>query len=176
MTGERDEHPGTNHPQPGPHMALSFRPPVRATDRGVVLEVADDERDLIRRLIDELRDVIAPEDDHGSPPTSDVAARLWPTVYPDDPDREAEYQRLMSDELLASRLGAIEQVHEALADPSPTFDAIGANALMRSLNTIRLVLGTMIGITEDDDELDDSPEYQLYAYLSWLLEWTVRAM
>jgi hypothetical protein len=39
----------------------------------------------------------------------------------------------------------------------------------------------MLGVTDDPDaEVDpgreESAEYQLYSYLSWLLEWSVRAM
>ena len=51
---------------------------------------------------------------------------------------------------------------------------------MQSLNAVRLVLGTMLGISDDDsaDDADDneSPEHQLYTFLSWLLEWTVQAL
>ncbi len=51
---------------------------------------------------------------------------------------------------------------------------------MQSINSIRLVLGTLLDVSDDpDDEVvsehDDTAEYQLYGYLSWLLEWTVRA-
>jgi Domain of unknown function (DUF2017) len=52
---------------------------------------------------------------------------------------------------------------------------------MQSINAIRLVLGTMLGIDVEDDDGDDAnraatPEYHLYDFLSWLLEWTVRAL
>ena len=52
---------------------------------------------------------------------------------------------------------------------------------MRAVNSVRLVLGTILEVTEDDDldappELVDSPEYQLYAYLSFVLDAAVRAM
>ena len=60
-------------------------------------------------------------------------------------------------------------------------DEVGLVAFMQSLNGIRLVLGTMLGVTDDptleevDEQLESSPEYHLYAYLSWLLEHCVRA-
>jgi hypothetical protein len=53
---------------------------------------------------------------------------------------------------------------------------------MQGLNGLRLILGTVLDVTEDHDiELvdDDDPkagEHHLYVFLSWLLEWTVRAM
>ena len=53
-------------------------------------------------------------------------------------------------------------------------------AFMQSLNAVRLVLGTMLDITDDDSaeqaDMDDSHEFQLYGYLGWLLEWTVQSL
>jgi hypothetical protein len=106
--------------------------------------------------------------------------RLFPTVHPDDQEAEHEYQRLMRDELVTSRLASIDAVDEVLRSAEPLSDE-QALALMQSLNAVRLVLGTMLGVGDDPDEpevvaaLEASPEYQLYGWLSWLLEWTVRA-
>ncbi len=53
---------------------------------------------------------------------------------------------------------------------------------MQSINSIRLVLGVMLDVSDDPDVdevaegQEDSPEYALYSYLSWLLEWCVRAL
>jgi hypothetical protein len=51
---------------------------------------------------------------------------------------------------------------------------------MQSLNAVRLVLGTMLDITDDETaeqaDMDDSHEFQLYGYLGWLLEWTVQSL
>jgi Domain of unknown function (DUF2017) len=49
------------------------------------------------------------------------------------------------------------------------------------VNGVRLVLGTLLDVTEDDEfaereDVDNSPEYQLYGYLSWVLDSSVRAM
>lgn len=155
---------------------FQFRPPVERTDDGLVLHIDDEERALIVRLLGELREIVSAQADGGDALDEHVAQRLSPVVYRDDQEQEAEYQRLMSDELVASRLGAIDIVTAALGSSTPCFDDGGANAFIRAINTIRLVLGTMLGITEDDDEGDDSPEYSLYAFLSWLLDWTIREM
>ena len=57
-----------------------------------------------------------------------------------------------------------------------TEDQLGS--LMQAVNGVRLVLGTILEVSEDD-EVDDIeehvPEYQLYAYLSWLLDSAVVA-
>jgi hypothetical protein len=162
---------------------LSFRPPVRRSGDSIRVEVDDEERALLVRLLEELRQIVSPADTSGDLDEearalvdADVARRLTPPVYPDDPERESEYQRLMADELISSRLRAIDVVQQALSTSKPQFDEEGAVSFMQALNALRLVLGTMLGITEDDDEPEDSPEYELYAYLSWLLEWTVRAL
>jgi hypothetical protein len=141
---------------------------------GYVLRIASPERALITRLLDELGELLKAPD---TPPT---AARLFPVVHPDDPEREAEYQRLMRDELVASRLAAIDAV-EAVLDSSAkkvTFSDEQLAAFMQAVNGVRLVLGTILDVTEDDDfEAIENhvPEYQLYSYLSWLLDSAVAA-
>ena len=55
-------------------------------------------------------------------------------------------------------------------------------AFVQAINGLRLVLGTMLDVDEDDDpdEIDeDDPlvgEHHLYNFLSWLLDWAVRAL
>lgn len=152
-----------------------FKPPIEAVRDGWRINLDAEERELLVRLMGELRDLLTGDQNH------DLLGRLYPVAYPEDEEKEAEYQRLMREELVASRLGAIEAVNAAL-DPERTGSLTEGDtvAFMQSINAIRLVLGTMLGITDDDaaDDADavDSPEHQLYAFLSWLLEWTVRAL
>ena len=161
-----------------------FEPPVRPVEGGIEIDLPADERSLLERLLGELAEMLAAAADGGDGSTTlspELAARLNPDAY-SDAAQSAEYARLMSDELLASRLGAIDTVRASLSRSTARLDESGANAFMRSINTIRLVLGTMLEITDEDDEeaeeerLDDRPEYQLYTWLSWLLEWTVRSL
>jgi hypothetical protein len=55
------------------------------------------------------------------------------------------------------------------------------DALMRSINSLRLVLGTLLDVDEDefDAHLEEGDpaygQYQLYSYLGWLLDWIVTA-
>jgi len=161
-----------------------FEPPVRRVEGGIEIDLPADERSLLERLLGELAEMLAATAggaDGRAVLSPELAGRLNPDAY-SDPERSAEYARLMSDELLASRLGAIDTVRASLSRSTALLDESGANAFMRSINTIRLVLGTMLEITDEDDEdaeeerLDDRPEYQLYTWLSWLLEWTVRSL
>jgi hypothetical protein len=55
------------------------------------------------------------------------------------------------------------------------------DSLMRSLNDLRLVIGTVLDVQEDDHDDPPGPDdpafahVQLYGYLGWLLEWVVQA-
>ena len=166
-----------------------FRPPVRRAKHGFVLHLDRDEVDLLRRLLAELRGLLT-EDPAGDDEEPDVAVRLatmttrlFPPAHADDPEQEAEYQRLMRDELVTSRIAAIDTVDSMLGSSRPLAES-EVIAFMQSVNALRLVLGTMLGVDDDgepdddgvDDTLRDAPEYHLYGYLSWLLEWTVRAL
>jgi hypothetical protein len=152
-----------------------FVPPVVGLDGGWRINLDTDERELLIRLLGELATLLSGPDDH------ELLTRLFPLAYTDDEEKEREYQRLMRDELVASRLAAITAVTAAL-DPSHAelLTEEEAIAFLQALNAVRLVLGTMLGITDDDtaDEADiaDTPEHHLYDFLGWLLEWTVRAL
>jgi hypothetical protein len=142
---------------------------------GFRLNIDDGERQLIVRLMGELREVMLRSD-----PDGPGLRRLFPTAYHADPDADAEYQRLMREELVASRLAGIETVTAALTAPEMSADELYAT--MQGVNSLRLVLGTMLDVGEDHDPLgvtDDDPhaaEAHLYDYLSWLLDHIVGAL
>jgi hypothetical protein len=154
---------------------IRFRGPVRRSGDGFVIDVGDEERALLRRLMGELRELLTAED------PDPLVLRLFPPAHPDDPELEAEYQRLMREELVASRLASLDAVEEAL-DRGGRLDEGSLSAFMRSVNAVRLVLGTMLGVSDDPllpevtPGLEDSAEYHLYAFLSWVLEHTVQAL
>jgi Domain of unknown function (DUF2017) len=141
-----------------------------------VLHLGKDERALLARLLGELRELV------NDPVESSVVRRLFPAVYPDDAEREAEYQRLMREDLVSSRLAAVDVVESVLGGSGRrvTLDDAQMQAFVQSVNAVRLVLGTLLDVSEDEDEsrpeLVSSPEYQLYAYLSWLLDSAIHAM
>jgi len=156
-----------------------FIPPVIKVLDGWQLTLDVEERQLLLRLMAELRALIEGPDDNA------LLGRLFPNAYPDDEEKEAEYQRLMREELVTSRVAAIESVSALLvadgaATPDTVWDEGQTIAFMQSINAIRLVLGSLLGIDDDesadDAEAQESPEHQLYDFLSWLLEWTVRAL
>jgi hypothetical protein len=150
---------------------------VTRSGSGFALHIGRDERVVLTRLLEELGTMQA------DPDAAEATTRLFPVVHPDDPDQEEEYQRLMRDELIQSRAEGIATVVEVLARPGRKV-AVSEDemlAFVRAVNSVRLVLGTLLEVTEDDDldappELIESPEYQLYGYLSYVLDASVRAM
>lgn len=156
-----------------------FRPPVRRKGDGFVVDIGKDETALVRRLVGELRSMLT--DPEPNDEALELIARLFPVAYPDDERMEAEYQRLMRDELVQSKLATFDVVDDVLAERA-VIDEGRLVAVMQSINSIRLVLGVMLDVSDDPDAdevaegYEDSPEYALYGYLSWLLEWSVRAL
>lgn len=151
----------------------NFTPPVRRVAGGWALSFDDEERDLLVRLMGELRELLSSDE------PSPLLDRLFPTVYPEDAEKEAEYQRLMREELVKSRVAAIDTVRTTVAPGGPeVLDEGQTLAFMQAINAVRIVLGSMLQIDDDDedDDVDDSAERHLYTFLSWVLEWTVRAL
>jgi len=150
-----------------------LRGPVRRKGDKYVIDLGEDESAIIRRLTGELRALLSDPD-----PSAEARAlitRLFPVAYPQDEEMEIDYQRLMREELVASKLSAFDIVDEAITG-GMTIDEGRLIAVMQSINSIRLVLGAMLDISDHADGVEvapgfeESPEYALYGYLSWLLE------
>ena len=77
--------------------------------------------------------------------TADVPSGVPPA---DDAEADAEYQRLMREELVASRLAGIATVDAALQMPDPSTRRRWSRS-MQAINGLRLVLGTMLDVGED---------------------------
>ncbi len=155
-----------------------FRRPVRRSGSGYVVDLRDDEAALVRRLIGQLRALLT--DEHPDTDAQALIVRLFPVAYPDDDEMEAEYQRLMREELVQSKLAAFDIIDEAVGSGDP-IDEGQLVAVMQSINSIRLVLGVILDVSDDPDaEVDqgaeDSPEYHLYGYLSMLLDACVQTL
>ena len=160
--------------------------PVTRTKTGnYKLVLPKDHCEVLTHLITELRDSLLNTTDDAS------LRRLFPTAYHNDAIKDAEYQRLMRDELLASRLASIETALEVIGASNELSES-EIDAFARSINSLRLVIGTTLDIAESDHgDLSiesrqlNSPETEaseekiiqsdLYDYLGWLLEWTVSA-
>jgi Domain of unknown function (DUF2017) len=136
------------------------------------LRLTDEEREVLRTLPGQLREILDTDDPS--------LRRLHPPAYQDDPEREAEYRRLVRDDLLRQRLQALD-VMEATIDAS-TLDQEQMTAWLAAINDLRLVLGTRLDVTEEIYEEGIPPEdpraatFALYQYLGWLEEQVVAAL
>lgn len=138
----------------------------KATKDGqVAVRLDENLRGLIRKVTEELREVLLVDD-------KEQVARLYPTAYPDDEELEKDYRELVHDQLLMDRLDALDKLHGSLDDETLSVEL--ADIWMNTINQARLVLGTQLDVSEDDGSLDeDDPLVQnkvVYQVLSHILE------
>jgi hypothetical protein len=137
------------------------------------LRLSQAERDLLRRLPDELQELLDAD------PNDPSLRRLFPPAYENEAD-ENEYRRLMHDELADGRRRAL-QVLEETADRD-RLSADEAEAWLTALNDMRLALGTRLDVEEGtllegvDPRDPRAPDLAVYGYLSWLQEQLVEAL
>ncbi|WP_420639744.1 DUF2017 family protein [Candidatus Poriferisocius sp.] len=153
---------------------MAPRQPITANGDGTfTLHLQEEERALMATIVADLRAMLVEN------PDEEMLARLFPVARPDDPDAEAEYRELVGGELLSLRKARLETVAE-LAEAT-TLNPEQLAAWLGAVNDIRLVLGTRLQVSEDDDfsELDEddleSVARSAYWYLGWLLEHLVEA-
>jgi hypothetical protein len=127
---------------------------------------------LVHELLDELEELLEDPDDPG-------LRRLFPPAHADR-ENEEQYRSLVRDQLVAGRSKALATMRDSLE--RETLGPDEADAWLRALNDLRLVLGTRLDVTEDMDYGDIDPgdprgrDVAVYAYLSWLQEQLVEAL
>lgn len=145
----------------------------RARDGGIELALSRDERALLAGLAAELRAQL--DGDTGEP----SLRRLFPPAYEDAADERA-YRDLAGDSLLDGRRAALKLLAETV--DRDRLSAEEADAWLRALNDLRLVLGTRLDVQEDtfasDLRPDDpnAPALAVYGFLSWIQEQLVAAL
>ena len=147
--------------------------PVRPLrDGGYRLALSRAERDALRELCRELRELIGADDE--------AVARLFPPAYRDDAAASAEYEQLVRSDLEAGRLDALRTVERTIA--AKRLDEGELAAWCGALNDLRLVLGERLGVTEDlyergiDPRDPRAPQLALYGWLTWLQGAVVEAL
>ena len=162
-------------------MAGSFK---RVGNDRVRVRLAHDEVAILRGLPDQLRTVL------GEGRVEPVGQRLFPPAYLDvaDIEQDAEYQRLMHDDLVKEKLANLDLVTDSFARGSTSvrrwtveLTEEEATAWLGVLNDLRLALGVRLDITEDfDGDVDDTdpraPALRLLSYLGWLEEQLLEAL
>jgi len=115
---------------------------------GFAVRLAPAERELLATLPDQLATLV----EEGRSP---VTTRLFPPAYANDEALDDEYQRLMGDELVRRRREAADLVRDTITRDSLTEAELGA--WVGVFNDFRLVLGTILDVSEDSDVLDVDP-------------------
>ncbi len=75
--------------------------------------------------------------------------RLFPPAYGPDTERSAGYDALARHELIDRRRASLEVLRSAME--SGPLDVEGLEAVMRAVNDLRLVLGTRLDVSEDQE-------------------------
>jgi hypothetical protein len=136
------------------------------------LRLPEHERVLLREIAAGTRMRLAQGD---ADPT---LRRLFPPAYA-DPEREREYRELTRGQLVSGRERTLEVLESTAGQDSLSLEE--ADAWLRALNDVRLVLGTGLDVAEDLDwdAIDPAdpraPAYAMYGYLSWIQEQLVDA-
>ena len=138
------------------------------------------ERALLTTLPDQLESLLVADGPEGAEAAPGLI-RLFPPAYLHEHELDAEYQRLMRDELIRRRLEAVATVRDSLTATRLTPEQLHAWA--RVLNDVRLVLGTLLDVSEDTDILHgvdpdaaDAPLRVAYVVLSSIVDDAVQAL
>jgi hypothetical protein len=137
---------------------------------GYRLDLDDDEREILRQLVPQIVTLL-------DQPDQPVLERLFPPAYSEDvdADKAAEYRRLMQEDLVARHRDELQLI-AATAD-AKTLTEEQLLGWTRALNSIRLVLGTYLDVSEDDEGRAPSTlEESVYGWLSFLLGEAVDAL
>jgi hypothetical protein len=147
----------------------------RTSGDALVLSLAPEEAQFLAGLPAELRAVFeGPLDDP-------AGQRLFPSAYldPTEEDAESEWKAMVVPDLLRRRLDALALVTASLGRARREGDWMevelgedDVQAWLGVLNDTRLVLGSRLGITEDDDRIPASESqagaFQVYDWLTSL--------
>ena len=140
---------------------------IRRGRRGEIrVDLDPQERALLRQVATELSALL---DDVPDDPS---LSRLKPPAHEDEA-LEREYRALTGPQLDSGRKAALATM--ASTAGQDVLSGEEADAWLRALNDVRLVLGTRLDITEDFDwdrieGNPQAPELAVYAYLAWIQE------
>jgi hypothetical protein len=132
------------------------------------LRLREEERRLLQAVVGGVRSRLDDDLDDGA------LRRLFPPAYADDADAEREYRELVHGGLVDGKRQALVVVEATLARDRLSDEE--AEAWLTALNDVRLVLGTLLDVTEDtyamalDEGNARDRELAVFAYLSWLQE------
>jgi len=150
---------------------------------GIDVTLTEPEVAILRSVVAQMEQVlVAPE---GNPATR----RLFPPAYTDDDEAQAEFARLMTEDLTEGKRKAVVSVLATLERGTMkrgawrvTLSAEEAEVWLAVLNDARLTLGTRLDVTEEtyEKEIDptapDAPAFEIFRYLGYIEEWLVETL
>lgn len=156
----------------------------RGKNGGVIAVFEAAEVSLLRSLVSMMLGIVSPGQTSDDPleralgigdsvvPSDPVLARLFPSAYQDEKD-SAEFRRYTEATLRDGKRADAQTVHETATPGHAELNAEEAQAWLRSLNDLRLTLGTKLDVTEEvHDEIavmsEDDPRYPAYVTYDWL--------
>lgn len=146
------------------------RPIAKNKQGGFRLDLDPSERELLRNLAPQFTALL--ED-----PSQPELERLFPPGYSES-DRledQVEYRRLTQAELASRHREALDLLASTAGANVLTEEQL--LAWSRALNALRLVLGTILGVTEEDERRRPaSQEEALYQWLTYLLGEAIAAL
>jgi hypothetical protein len=138
-----------------------------------VVNLGREERAVIKAVCEDLGSVL--EDGSANP----SLRRLFPAAHATDPDVDQQYQEMVHDDLLSSRREILAAV--AASAEEPVLDRAGLEQWMVGLNAVRLTLGTVLDVDEDNlpDLAPDDPQipaWAVYEFLGSVVDASVQAL
>ncbi|GGS95078.1 DUF2017 domain-containing protein [Nonomuraea spiralis] len=139
---------------------------------------------LLRSLVSMLLGLVTPGETSDDPleralgigaaqaPTDPVLARLFPSAYEDEQEA-SEFRRYTEATLRDGKRADAQTVLDTARSGRAELTPEQAQSWLRSLNDVRLTLGTKLDVTEEiHDEIatmsEDDPRYPAYVTYDWL--------
>jgi hypothetical protein len=156
----------------------------RGKGGGVIAEFEAAEVSLLRSLVSMMLGLVSPGETSDDPleralgigaaetPSDPVLARLFPSAYEDEKEA-AEFRRYTEATLRDGKRADAQTVFDTAKAGRAELTPEQAQAWLRSLNDVRLTLGTKLDVTEEvHDEIammsEEDPRYPAYVTYDWL--------
>jgi hypothetical protein len=139
--------------------------------RGFAVMLPGEEREVLAGLPGQLRAALAADEPS--------VYRLFPPAYADDAAANVDYHRLVGESLLDAKVAALAELERTAHADHLTEPEL--EAWLDALESLRLVLGTQLNVTEEtygalDPDDPEAPRLALYHWLSWLQDEVVEAL
>ena len=157
-------------------MAFGFKRTIQSKgpDR-FILNLRDDLREVLAAVCD---DVLAALDDD-APDDNPMLRRVFPVAHASDKAVNDAYNDLVHSDLVRTRREALERVSATAQNAE--LDRATLETWMIGLNTVRLVLGTRLDVSEDgfprlEEDDPELPAWALYEFLGVFVGMVVDAL